>query len=220
MNKLKALALSALTLCCLPAANAAVVAADVITVGNVTATSAVVDVPVYIRDVSGTPLGVDQPAGNKLQSYSITVNYAPAGSVATAGMGRAGITASLSPLFESAPVGPGTASLIDTFYEATNPVPFVSNAPASGNQVAHLMVQLSPSVTPGSVITLTLDPTLTQLANDGGTTKETVLAGNLVLVNGTITIPANFVYQIPTMSQWMLVLLAITLAVVAVRVRM
>src|SRR5438445_6462657 len=100
----------AVAVCAPVAQGAAVLPSDVVTVGNVTATSAIVDVPVYIRDTSGTPLGVDQPPGSKLQSYSIKVNYAPAPSIFTAGMARAGITASLTPLSEFAPVAPGSAS--------------------------------------------------------------------------------------------------------------
>jgi hypothetical protein len=205
---------------CAPMAQAAVLPADVVTVGNVIATSAIVDVPVYIRDTSGTPVGVDQPPGSKLQAYSIKVDYAPAASIASAGMARAGITASLTPLSEFAPVSPGSTSLIDDFYEPTNPVPFTSNAVLPGNQVAHILVQLSPSVTPGSVITLTLDPILTTVSNDGGTTTETVANGNLALVSGSITIPPTFVFEIPTLSHWMLALLAMALAVVAVKIRM
>ena len=52
---------------------------DVVTVGIVNGPQfSVVDVPVYIRDTSSTPLGLDQPAGSRIQSYSIKVNYAPA----------------------------------------------------------------------------------------------------------------------------------------------
>src|SRR5438128_7625201 len=77
------------------------------------------------------------------------------------------------------------------FQESTNPLPFTSNAAAPGNQVAHLVFTLSPSATPGSTITLTLDPTATQLSDEGGTPakQEKVSSGNLALVNGTITVP-------------------------------
>jgi hypothetical protein len=101
-----------------------------------------VEEEIYIRDTSGTPVGVDQPPGMKLQSYSIKVDYAPAPSISTAGMARAGITASLTPLSEFAPVAPGSTSLIDDFYEPTNPIPFNSNAALPGDQVAVIHVQL------------------------------------------------------------------------------
>lgn len=220
MNRRRAF-LALVLLCCAAAPiGAAVPPADTITVGNVTATGAFVDVPIYIRDTSGTPLGVDQPAGSKIQAYSIKVDYAPASAIQSVAPSRAGITAGLTPLSEFTPVTPGSASILDVFQETSNPIPFVSNAPAPGDQVAHLSVQLSPSVVPGSVITLTLDPTLTELGNENGTTTETTTNGGLVLVSGSITVPANFVYEIPTLSQWALALLAISLAFVAVWFRM
>jgi len=46
---------------------------------------------------------------------------------------------------------------------------------------------------PGSTITLTLDPTLTQLTDEAGdaATRETVTAGNLTLVDGSINVSAT-----------------------------
>src|SRR5690242_13908008 len=82
-------------------------AQDVITVGSVSATTNSVDVPVYIRDTSGTPLGIDQPAGSRIESYSIKVSYSPAASVQSITFTRAGITASLTPTFESSPASSG-----------------------------------------------------------------------------------------------------------------
>src|SRR6059058_2057106 len=134
--------------------------ADTVTVGTVSLASAgsTVDVPVFIRDVSLTPLGLDQPPGSRIQSYSIKVNYAPASSVQSITFTRAGITASLTPTFESHPTAPGSISLLDTFQESTNPIPYTLNAAVPGNQVAHLLVTIAPAATPGAV-TLTLDPT-------------------------------------------------------------
>lgn len=206
-------------LCCLPAA-AAIVLQDVITVGTVTASSGAVNVPVYIRDLSGTPLGLDQPPGSRIQSYSIKVNYSPASAVSSITFNRAGVTAPLTPLLEISPASPGAISLLDTFQESTNLIPFTLNAAAPGDQVANLHVVLSPTVTSGTVITLTLDSTLTQLGNENGTTKETTTLNTLTLVNGSITVPVGFVYDIPALSTWALILLAAALAVIAIRMRM
>ena len=167
---------------------------DVVTVGTGSgAPGTTVDVPVFIRDTSGSPLGLDQPPGSRIQSYSIKVNYAPAASVQSVTFTRAGITAPLTPLFEASPSAPGTISLLDTFQESTNPIPFTLNAALPGNQVAHLLFTLAPGAIPGTVITLTLDSTLTQLTDEAGSpaTKETVAAGNLLLVNGTLTVLAG-----------------------------
>jgi hypothetical protein len=167
-------------------------ASDVVTVGTVNATGTSVDVPVYIRDVSGTSLGKDQPAGSKIQSYSIKVTYSPSSAVQSVSFSRAGITSSLNPTSEFKPTTSNSVSLLDTFSESTDPIPFTLNASAPGNQVAHLVFTLSGSAPPGSAITLTLDPSLTQLTDSGGTaaTKETTANGGLTLVNGQINVPA------------------------------
>ncbi|HKO59181.1 MAG TPA: hypothetical protein VJ276_25165 [Thermoanaerobaculia bacterium] len=172
-----------------PAARAAV---DVITVGTVTATGNTVDVPVSIRDMSGTPLGLDQPAGSRIQSFSIKVTYAPASAVSSVTFTRAGITASLTPTSEFTPSTAGSISLLDTFKESTNPIPFTLNAASPGNRVAHLVFTLSGTATAGTSISLALDPALTQLTDEGGSaaTKETVANGGLGLIGGSIIIPA------------------------------
>jgi hypothetical protein len=210
-------ALLAVGFCLLPrGAVAAVTQQDVITVGSGFAPAGTtIDIPVSIRDTSGTPLGMDQPPGSKIQSYSIKVNYAPAASVQSISFTRAGITTSLTPLFESSPSSPGTISLLDTFQESTNTIPFTLNAPLPGDKVAHLLIQLAPSATPGT-LTLTLDPTLTQLTDEGGNaaTKETVANGNLLLVSGAVTVlPAG---AIPALNIIGLVAVALALAAVAI----
>ncbi|HEY6212455.1 MAG TPA: hypothetical protein VIW45_09230 [Vicinamibacterales bacterium] len=194
--------------------------ADVITVGTVTAPASIADVPVYIRDVSGTPLGIDQPPGSRIQSFSIRVTYSPAAPVQSVTFTRAGITAGLTPTFEISPSSPGSISLLVTFPEATNLVPFTSNAPAPGNLVGHLVFTLAPSTPAGTTIALTLDPLLTQLTDEGGSpaTRETVVAGNLQLVSGAINVtgPSGG----PTLDVWGLVALTLLLAVAAVRLRL
>ncbi|HEY6844292.1 MAG TPA: DUF11 domain-containing protein [Thermoanaerobaculia bacterium] len=160
---------------------------DLVTIGSGTQSGSSIDVPVYIRDTSGSPLGIDQPAGSRIQSYSIKVNYSPAAPIQSVTFTRAGITSPLTPAFESSPAGAGTISLIDTFQESTNLIPFTSNAPAPGNQVAHLVFTFAPGTADGTVVTLTLDPTLTQLSNEAGTTSETTSNAELTLTNSSIT---------------------------------
>ena len=188
---------------------------DVVTIGSGVNSGLNVDVPVYIRDTSGSPLGVDQPAGFKIQSYSLTVNYSPASAIQSVTFTRAGITQSLTPAFESSPSSTGSITLIDTFDENTNPIPFTSNAALPGNQVAKLHFTFAPGTLTGTVVTLTLDPTLTQLSNQGGTTTETVNNGTLTLVNGTIVQTQD----IPLLDPRVLILLGVVLALVALRFR-
>jgi uncharacterized protein YjdB len=187
-----------LLLAAIVAAPAAFAASDVLTVGTVTASGNTVDVPVYVRDVSGTPLGVDQPAGSKIQSFSVKVTYAPASAVSSVTFTRAGITASLTPTFESSPGTAGTISWLATFPESGATVPFTLNKAAPGDQVAHMIFTLSGSQTPGTAISLTLDSATTQLTNQGGTTKETTTNGGLTLVDGAINIPALTLSITPT----------------------
>lgn len=189
---------------------------DVVTVGIVNGPQfTTVDVPVFIRDVSLTPLGLDQPPGSRIQSYSIKVNYAPASAVQSITFTRAGITTSLTPTFESSPSSAGSVSLLDTFQESTNLIPFTLNGLPPGNQVAHLSVTLSPTAPVGQVITLTLDPTLTQLTDEAGHPATIESTGNnrLALVNGSITV----VPSVPAMSHLVLLMLAAVLAVAGMR---
>lgn len=188
--------------------------ADTVTVGTVSIASAgsTVDVPVYIRDASGTPLGLDKASGMRIQSYSLTVNYAPASAVQSVTFTRAGITAPLTPAFESGPSAPGSVSLIDVFQESTNLIPFTLNGALPGNQVGVLHVTIASSAPLGTTITLTLDPTLTQLSNQAGTTTETTTNGSLVLVNGAIVVTTS----VPALSALALALLALALAAIAV----
>jgi hypothetical protein len=169
----------------------ALAATDVITVGTVNATSPTVDVPISIRDVSGTPLGVDQPAGSKIQSFSVKVTYSPAAAVQSVTIARAGITQNLNPTFETKAPTSGAISIIETFQESSDPIPFTLNASSPGNLVAHMTFTLSASATPGSSITLTLDTTASTLSDQGGSaaTKETVANSRLTLTNGAINIP-------------------------------
>jgi hypothetical protein len=193
---------------------------DVITVGTRTgAPGGTVDVPVYIRDTASTPLGIDQPPGSRIQSYSIRVLYAPASAVQSITFTRGGITQPLTPTFENSPAVPGVSiSLLGNFDEATNLIPFTSNAALPGDQVATLHVTIAPNAPPGTNITLALDPVLTQLTDEGGTpaTVETVANGRLTLVDGALIVTS----PIPTLSTWAALLLIGVIAVVAVRFRM
>lgn len=214
-----ALLIGVISLLSAPAMWAAVVIQDSVTVATVNgAQFSTVDVPVYIRDLSGTPLGLDQPPGSRIQSYSIKVNYAPASAVQSITFTRAGITQSLTPTFENSPSSAGSISLLDTFNEATDLIPFTLDGAAPGNQVAHLLVSLAPTATPGTVITLTLDPSnLTQLTDQAGTPGTVENTGNarLLLVSGAITV----IPPVPALSHIALILLAIALGIVAIRIR-
>jgi hypothetical protein len=194
---------------------------DVVTVGTVAAAGPVVVVPVYVRDLSGTPLGIDQPFGSRIQSFSIKVDYTPSPFLTSVTFTRGGITAPLTPTFETSPAVAGSISLLMSFDETTNLVPFVSNAAAPGNQVGQLTFTFAANTPPGTTIPLTLDATLTQLSNEGGTTTESVTNATLALVPGSVTMLAiPLVPTAPTLGIWGLIALAAALSFVAIRSRM
>ena len=197
------------------AAPAAAQAVDTVTVGTVVANGPVIVVPVFVRDSSGTPLGIDQPFGSRIQAFSLKVDYPASPFITGVTFTRAGITAPLTPTFESSPSAAGTISLLMTFDETTNLVPFVSNAALPGNQVGQLTFTFSPSTPPGTIVPLTFDAALTQLSNEGGTTTET--STNLILVPGSVTVLAAALPVVPTLSEWGLLLLAVAMAVVVLR---
>lgn len=200
---------------------AAQVTQDVVTVGTVVANGPVVVVPVYVRDISGTPLGIDQPFGSRIQAFSLKVDYTASPFIQSVTFTRAGITAPLTPTFESSPSAAGSISLLMSFDETTNLVPPVSNAALPGNQVGQLTFTFAPGTPSGTTIPLTLDATLTQLSNEGGTVTETVANTNLALVAGAVTVLAAVVPDpVPTVGTWGLILLGATLAVIALRTRM
>lgn len=192
------------------------VAADVVTIDSVSGWGEV-EVPVYIRDVSGSPLGADQPAGSHIQSFSLTVHYSPASAVDSISFSRAGITTALTPAFETSTSGTGTVSLIENFDEGSNPIPFTSDAAQPGNPVAHLIVQLSPNLNSASIVTLTLDSGLTVLTDEDGSpgTEETAGNGTLQLVDGEI----HALPPVPTLDPWALLMLGVALATTALWAR-
>ncbi|HEV8629318.1 MAG TPA: fibronectin type III domain-containing protein, partial [Thermoanaerobaculia bacterium] len=146
---------------------------------------------VYVRDTSGTPLGVDQAAGAKIQSFSIKIAYSPASAFSSLSLSRAGLLAALTPKAgESNPTTAGTASYLGSFAESSNPVPFNLDAPAPGNLVLQATYTVAPAPPTGTV-TFTLDAAVTLLANEAGTIDETVADGGITLTGGSLVILSN-----------------------------
>jgi RHS repeat-associated protein len=164
-------------------------ATDSVTVGFVNTAENIVDVPVYIRDISGNALGRDQAEGSKIQSFSIKVFYSPADAVSSVAFTRAGITSSLAPSAAFNPAATGSISLVDTFQESSNLIPLTLDAAAPGDLVAHLIFTLRASTDLVPAIAIWLDPSRTLLSDEGGNTSESAANGKLVLVNGGINIP-------------------------------
>ncbi len=166
-------------------------AQDVLTLGTGSAPAGgVASIPVSILDRTGTPLGADAGTGNRIQGIAFKVLF-PTDTVASISFARAGVTASLTPLFETALQGAGMSSYIVVFDEATNPIPFTPNAVVPGNLIGTLTVTLQPQAVASATAVLQLDPPSSILSNQGGTVRETVALANLVLVNGSVTVTVS-----------------------------
>jgi hypothetical protein len=162
-------------------------AQDVLTIGTTSANAgSTVAVPLYLRDVTGTPLGTDAGSGNRIQSISIQINFGPA--VTSASFTRAGALAGLTPAFETTVNGSGTIGWVGQFQESTQPIPLTANAPLPGDRVGTLVLTLANGLTTGSTVALTFAPANTLLSNQGGTLEERTITEDLALTNGSITI--------------------------------
>lgn len=161
----------------------AAAAQDRLTLGNgAVAAGETVAVPIVLRDRPGTPLGADQPPGNRIRGLSITVRAEPALAVTAVGFRRAGITAGLEPRFETEVSSVGQRSWILSFPTPLNPG-------GTGNAlVGEILVTLAADAAPGAAVDLILAAGTTALSNGDGSRIENVAAGNLDLANGTVTV--------------------------------
>ncbi len=149
---------------------------------------ALVEVPIYLRDLSGTPLGVDRPAGQRLQGLSLSVVYSPAAAVESIAFAPAGLTEGLPALFETSVHSGHRISWIASFDEAASPLDFDLDRAEPGDPVAKLVLRVDASAIAGSVIDLTFDADLTAVSNQSGTLGETAANGLLSLGAGAIEV--------------------------------
>lgn len=150
------------------------------------APGATVRLPVRLRDRPGTPLGADQPFGAAIQAFALRVRALPAGSVTAMTIRRAGVAATRTPLFESAPATADGAAFLVSFEEAK--APLVGFSGRDGTILAEVEVRLAAKLPPGTVIDLRLDPALSVLGNQAGTIEENTANGGLRLVDGAIEV--------------------------------
>lgn len=150
----------------------------------------VVAVPVRVRDLSLRPLGLDRPAGQRIQAMAFKVGFSPASSVASASAARSGILASLTPLLDDDVATAGSIAYFGAFDEASNPIPFTLDAPPPGDEVVTLALTLAANAPAGSV-SLTLDPAVSELSNQAGTLAENQGNGGLALAGASLTVLSN-----------------------------
>ena len=153
----------------------------------------VVAVPLFIRDLSGTLLGSDAASGFKIQSLAVTIEYLPADAITAIDIERAGITAGLTPLFETEVSMNNRHSWIVAFDEAAALVPLTLDPSLPGDQVAELRLTLAANLAANTSITVNLVAP-TALGNQMGTYAETASNGLLTLEDGTlITVPVELI---------------------------
>lgn len=161
---------------------------DVMTIGSESGPpGAVVYVPVSILDRSGTPLGIDQPSGSRIQGFGFKVTY-PTGIVQAVGFTRGGILNGLTPLHQATFQGSGWTSYLVSFAESSSSIPFDLNTSAPGNTIGSLVVTLASGATPGTTAALRFDSPGVALSNQSGSIPENVSNGALALVHGSVTV--------------------------------
>lgn len=164
--------------------------ADRVTVGGLAALpGATVNVPVYVLDASLTPLGLDRPAGERIQGIVLEVDFPP-GSIAAASAVRDGVLLGLTALYELSPATGSSIAYIASFAEATDPIPFTLDAAEPGDHVATITLTLAADA-PSGPLALTLVAADTALSNQAGTVDELTGNGWLVLGHGEIGVANN-----------------------------
>jgi hypothetical protein len=146
-------------------------------------------VPIRVRDASLSSLGSDRGPGNRIQGLAFRVDFPP-GSVASASIAPAGITAGLTPLFgPSSSFGANSVNYLVSYEEATNPIPLTLDIAPPAEQVAVLNLTVAPNASPGP-LAYTINPA-TELSNQAGTVAENIGNGGLSLVPYTINVVGN-----------------------------
>lgn len=172
-------------------------AQDVFTIGSGTGKpGGAVSIPVSVRDVSGTTLGIAAASGNRIQGLAFKVFFS-SDVIDSVTIARAGVTATAVPMYENNLQGTGWSAFIASFNESTNLLPFISDQAAPGNQVAVLTVNLK-AAAPLGTVPLTFDAPGAILSNQAGTANETVAGGTLSLVNGSVTVAAGTPLSMPS----------------------
>ncbi len=178
-----------MTFALLCGAHAASGAQDAITIGaGSAAPKEIAYIPVYVRDASGTPLGTDQGAGNRIEALALKITYSPASAVASISFQRGGI-ASVPPKLERQVQGTGSFGYVAGF-SASAHLALSLNAAAPGDWIGNLVVRLSPEAVIGSTVVLSVDAATATLSNARGTLGETVADGALALTNGSVAVKA------------------------------
>lgn len=175
-------------------------ATDVLSFGSASAApGTVARMPVYIRDVSGTSLGMDRVA--RIQSIRFGATFT--NSTLVVGCSNspfancqmtftpAGVLAALTPTSFNIATGTNTITVRYTFDDSAQPIHYTLDAAAPGDLIGYIEMAITKSAPLGAVIAFTISPSanVTGLADNlpSGTVSETV-GGELTVIGGQATI--------------------------------
>lgn len=144
-------------------------------------------VPVHVRDVAGTLLNEGDGADREIQSFAFQVAFPPDWVDAVTFV-HAGVTAGRSAFFSQVTPGAGTLTVLKSFNEASQPLAFVLDAPAPGDLIGEILVDIDPATPDGTAIALTLQAFNAALVDASATESETVGNGHLLLRNATLVV--------------------------------
>lgn len=177
------------------AATPAMAVEDSLTVGSIplAVPGDTVQVPIYVRDVSGTPLGGDAGAGRTIQDLSVVVQVLPPAAVISVTFQRAGVLASPTPVFAQLIDSGNEHGAIIAFSESGDPIVFTVDLSAPGDLVAQLAVEIAPGFDQGT-ISLELVEAKTALGNQTGSLVEQPANGRLTLLDGSIYVDSSGIF--------------------------
>lgn len=170
---------------------------DTLSLGNPSIVGTTVEVPVFINDRSGTPLGMDQPPDLRIGAFAFSILFSNGERVESATAVRSGITADLTPLIEvSLRSSQGTVAYIGSF--SSGPV-FRLDSDHPGDLVVTLRF-LFQDGTSAEVIQATTygidgERARTVLSNRAGTTTESLTDGHLTITSSLLLSPARLTLE-------------------------
>ena len=171
-------------------------AQDVLSVGSgIGLPGDTVVVPLYIRDLSGTPLNEGAGLNLEIQGFGFRVDFSPAAPIASSNFSQAGVSEGKDPVFPY--IAPATDHIVVllSFREDTDPLDFVLDALSPGDQVGELIFEIDNAAVIGTTVTLTLDAVSAELVNDDATISESVSLGTLSVTSGELRVQDPHIFS-------------------------
>lgn len=144
-----------------------------------------IDLPVYLLDARGTALGMDAGAGKRIQGVAFRITCSPASTLSAVNFSRAGVLASLTPLYEKKVTSAGAVAYAVSFAESSNPVPFNQSAASPGDRIGTLSITIASGPGP---ITISIAGGAAALSSESGSVIETTVNGRLATSNSSLGI--------------------------------